>query len=83
MHPLELVQPGDVLICRLPQPRLSQLLANAGALVLESGGALSNAATLAREYGIPVVIASGATALIRDGQQVSVDGDRGYLQVLA
>lgn len=77
------IRPGDVLVCRNAPARCSVLLAKAGALVTDSGGILSNAATLAREHGIPAVMATGnATQIIRDGQRVAVDGDRGIVQIL-
>jgi len=50
----------------------------AAALVVETGGMLSHAAIVAREYGIPAVVgAKDATRVIREGQVVTVDGDTG------
>ncbi len=49
-----------------------------GALVTDTGGILSHAAIIAREYHIPAVVASGnATSVLRDGQIVIVDGTAG------
>jgi len=40
------------------------------ALVTDAGGLLSHPAIVAREYGIPAVVATGnATSLIGDGDQ--------------
>ena len=37
---------------------------------------------IAREYGIPAVVATGnATARLRDGQLVTVDGSTGFVEV--
>jgi pyruvate,water dikinase len=56
----------------------SVLFSRIGALVTDSGGILSHPAIIAREYGVPAVVATGnATAVLRDGQQVTVDGDAG------
>jgi pyruvate,water dikinase len=45
---------------------------------------LSHAATVAREYGIPAVVAvRGATSLIRDGQTVTVDGAAGKVNLVS
>jgi pyruvate,water dikinase len=61
----------------------SILFAKVGALVTDTGGILSHPAIIAREYGIPAVVATGnATELIRDGQQVLVDGDAGIVRLL-
>jgi pyruvate,water dikinase len=58
------------------------LFALAGAVVVDSGGAASHAAIVAREYGIPAVMGTGnATAVLADGQRVTVDADRGRVTV--
>jgi phosphoenolpyruvate-protein kinase (PTS system EI component) len=52
-------------------------------VVAETGGQLSHTAIVAREYGLPAVVSvKGAMRLIRDGQPLMVDGDRGrvYLE---
>jgi len=72
------IQPGDVLVCLITPPVWSVLFPSVGALVTDTGGVLSHPAIIAREYGIPAVVATGnATALPKDGQVVTVDGDKG------
>ena len=79
----ERLQPGDVLVCPITSPVWSILFAKVGALVTDSGGVLSHPAIIAREYGIPAVVATGnATQIISDGQQVVVDGNRGIVQLV-
>ena len=59
------------------------MFAKIGALVTDTGGILSHPAIIAREYGIPAVVATGnATKLIHDGQQICVDGDAGVVRIL-
>lgn len=54
-----------------------------GAAVIEIGSTLSHAAIVAREYGLPAVVnIPQATQLIRDGQQIRVDGDSGRVTIL-
>lgn len=55
----------------------------AGAAVTEIGSASSHAAIVAREYGIPAVVAiDNATSLLRDGQKIRVDGTNGIITLL-
>jgi len=81
-HQFDKLQPGDVMVCPITSPVWSILFANVGALVTDTGGILSHPAIIAREYGIPAVVATGnGTTLIRDGQQVEVDGDAGVVRI--
>jgi len=59
-------------------------IARAGGLIAEVGGRLSHGAIVAREYGIPAVMdVRDATHLLRDGQQVRLDGQRGTVEILS
>lgn len=78
------IQPGDVLVCPITSPVWSILFAKVGALVTDTGGILSHPAIIAREYGIPAVVATGnATQVIPDGQQITVDGNSGVVQLVS
>ncbi|MGW9552048.1 PEP-utilizing enzyme [Citricoccus zhacaiensis] len=72
------VRPGDVLVCRETDPAWTPLFTIAAAVVTETGGVLSHAVIVAREVGIPAVLAvpGAAEALIRVAA-VTVDGDAG------
>lgn len=77
------LQPGDVLVCPVTTPTWSPLFAVAGALVTDNGGVLSHAAIVARENGLPAVVGTvTATAVLRDGAEVVVDGSRGTVTKL-
>jgi phosphoenolpyruvate synthase/pyruvate phosphate dikinase len=72
------LRPGDVLVCPITSPVWSVLFPSVGALVTDTGGILSHAAIIAREYGVPAVVATGnGTSAWRDGQVVTVDGAAG------
>jgi pyruvate,water dikinase len=74
---------GDVLVTESTSEAFNILLPLLGALVTDSGGLLSHAAIVAREYGIPGVVGTReATGLIPDGASVRVDGDAGEVVVL-
>lgn len=78
-----LLQSGEVLVCPAIRPYLTPVLLLASALVTDRGSALSHGANLAREYGIPAVLATGeATETIHTGDPVLVDGDRGMVEIL-
>ncbi|HUR85580.1 MAG TPA: PEP-utilizing enzyme [Solirubrobacteraceae bacterium] len=74
---------GDVLLTEATTEAFNILLPLLGAIVTDSGGLLSHAALVAREYGIPGVVGTrNATDLIPDGARVRVDGDAGAVTVL-
>jgi pyruvate,water dikinase len=78
------IERGDVLVCEAFSPAWCAMFKRAGAVVADKGGILCNAASIAREYRIPAVVATGnGTLVIRDGCRVSVDGDRGVVTVLS
>lgn len=80
---LEKVQPGDVLVCPATSPAWSPVFTSIGALVTDTGGILSHAAIIAREFAIPTVVATGnATDLFADGQTITVDGDAGRVEAV-
>jgi pyruvate,water dikinase len=55
----------------------------ASAIVTDLGGPLSHSSIVAREYGIPAVVATGiATRRIVDGQTITVDGSAGTVELL-
>lgn len=69
---------GDILVCQLTDPEWTPLFGLASAVVADTGSALSHAAIVAREYGIPAVLGVGfATVRFKDGDRIRVDGDKG------
>lgn len=75
---------GEVLVCRYTDPEWTPLFSLASAVVSDTGGPLSHSAIVAREFGIPAVLATGdATKRLYDGCVVEVDGDNGVVNVLA
>jgi pyruvate,water dikinase len=73
---------GDVLVTESTTEAFNILLPLLGGIVTDSGGLLSHAAIVAREYGIPGVVGTrDATDRIDDGTMVRVDGDAGEVTV--
>ncbi|MBD1538296.1 phosphoenolpyruvate synthase [Arthrobacter sp. S13_S34] len=76
------MEPGDVLVARITTPAWTPLFAMASAIVTDVGGPLSHSSIVAREYGIPAVLGTGAaTQRLTTGQQVTVDGDAGTVTI--
>ena len=77
------IQQGDVLLTEATTEAFNIQLPLLSAIITDSGGALSHAAIIAREYGIPGVVGTrDATGRIADGTPVRVDGDEGTVTVL-
>jgi pyruvate,water dikinase len=74
----EALQPGEILVAPLTAPAWTPLFTKAAAVVTDVGSASSHASIIAREYGIPAVVGCGdATARLRTGMRVTVDGSTG------
>jgi pyruvate,water dikinase len=74
---------GEILVVPVTAPSWAPVFAKIKAAVSDIGGAMSHAAIVAREYGMPAVVGCGdATKRIRTGDRVRVDGDRGTVRVL-
>lgn len=69
---------GDILVAKATAPAWTQLFSLAAAVVTDGGTLAAHASLIAREYGIPAVVGTGdATARLRTGQTVTVDGGAG------
>jgi rifampicin phosphotransferase len=79
----EQLQPGEVLVTTVTNVGWTPLFPRAGAIVTDVGAPLSHAAIVARELGIPAVVGCGsATARLRTGDRVRVDGRQGTVYLL-
>jgi pyruvate,water dikinase len=81
-HPGEAdrVRPGEILVTRAVDPGWTPIFDRAGGLVLELGSQLSHGAVVAREMRLPAIAnIAGATRLLHDGEEVTVDGRAGVL----
>ena len=74
---------GDVLVAVSTSPSWRSHFQIAGAVVTQIGSPASHAAIVAREYGVPAVVAlDQITARLVDGQRVRVDGTRGTVTII-
>lgn len=80
---LDRVEPGDVLVCEATSPSWTPIFPRLAACLCDSGGPLTHAAIVCREYGLPSVCALGvAMQTLHDGDLVEVDGRAGTVTVL-
>jgi pyruvate,water dikinase len=75
------IEPGEILVAERTDPGWVMLFPLASGLVVERGSLLSHSAIVAREMGLPTVVAlQGATAWLTTGDLVQVDGNAGYVR---
>lgn len=74
---------GEILVAQHTDPGWITLFSMASALVVERGSLLSHAAIVSREMGIPAVVSvDNATAYIKDGDTIRVNGMNGTVEIL-
>jgi pyruvate,water dikinase len=74
------VQEGDILVTRMTNPDMVPAMRKVAAIVTDEGGMTCHAAIVSRELGTPAVVGTRtATATLRQGQLVTVDGEKGFV----
>jgi pyruvate,water dikinase len=72
---------GEILVAPVTAPAWTPLFTRAAAVVTDVGSPAAHASIIAREYGIPAVVGCGdATARLRTGMRVTVDGATGNVE---
>jgi pyruvate,water dikinase len=78
---LDKVEEGDIIVTEMTMPDMVPAMKRAVGIVTDEGGMTSHAAIVSRELGVPAVVGTGsATRQLRDGQQITMDGDKGTIQ---
>lgn len=81
LEDVEKFKEGDILVAESTDPSLTPVIALSKAIVTELGGTLSHAAIISREYGIPAVVGvENVTKIIKDGDMIEVDGNKGKVK---
>ncbi|AWB47092.1 phosphoenolpyruvate synthase [Paenibacillus sp. CAA11] len=79
----ELLKTGEILVASTTNIGWTPLFPKAAAIITDVGAPLSHAAIVARELGIPAVVGCGnATARLKTGDRVIIDGGQGSIQIL-
>jgi len=74
------VKEGDILVTRMTNPDMVPAMRKVAAIVTDEGGMTCHAAIVSRELGTPAVVGTKtATNTLKDGQLVTVDGEKGHI----
>lgn len=74
---------SEILVIHTTTPDILPFIKNVKAIVTEEGGILSHAAVISREFKIPCVIGTKiATKVLKDGDIVEVDAEKGIVKKL-
>ncbi|MCT1575587.1 pyruvate kinase [Oceanobacillus kimchii] len=75
---LEKVQDGDILVTYATDKEMMPAIEKAAAIITEEGGLTSHAAVVGLSLGIPVIVGvDNIFEILQDGQDITVDGNRG------
>jgi len=78
-----LLQPGEILVAPITAPSWASAFSVVSGVVTDIGGMMSHAAIVCREYGMPAVVSTGfASARLKTGQRIRIDGRAGTVEVL-
>jgi len=77
------VKSGDILVTYMTSPDFLPAMKKAAAFVTDEGGLTCHAAIIAREMKKPCIIGTKiATRILKDGDLVEVDADKGILKII-
>ncbi|AEF37807.1 conserved hypothetical protein [Mycolicibacter sinensis] len=74
------LEPGEVLVAAFTDTGWTPFFAYAAAVVIDTGGEMSHAAVVAREFGIPCIVGtSHGSVALKSGHIIEVDGSSGQV----
>lgn len=74
---------GDILVTTMTTPDFVILMQKSSAIITDIGGLLCHAAIISRELNKPCVIGTKfATQVLKDGDMVEVDADKGMVKII-
>jgi len=77
------VEPGEILVSPTTDPSWSSVMFISAGLVVDIGGALSHAAIVARELGLPCVVNTRhGSQVLQTGDLLRVDGAAGTVEII-
>ncbi|MEI6627591.1 MAG: PEP-utilizing enzyme, partial [bacterium] len=77
------VKEGFILVAGQTRPQLMPLILKCSGIITDEGGITSHAAIVSRELKIPCVIGTKiATQVIKDGDMVEIDANKGVIKII-
>jgi pyruvate,water dikinase len=77
------IEEGAILVCPFTDPGWTPILGRVRGVITETGGLLSHAAIICREYGIPALLSvPDATSRIPDRSQIHLRASLGCVEIL-
>ena len=74
------VQEGDVMVATMTNPDMVPAMKKVVGIITDEGGMTCHAAIVSRELGTPAVVGTKqATSLLKEGQIVTIDGEKGLI----
>ena len=74
------VKDGDIMVTKMTNPDMVPAMRRVSAIVTDEGGMTCHAAIVSRELGTPAVVGTKkATKVLKDGQIITVDGEKGTI----
>lgn len=74
---------GDIMVAHATFPGLVPAMKKASAIVTDEGGLACHAAIVSRELGVPCIVGTKiATKILKDGDIVEVDANKGEVKIL-
>jgi pyruvate,water dikinase len=78
----ENMEPGEIMVCYRTDPGWAPLFPNASAILVERGSLLSHSAVVARELGIPTIVAiPNLMESLKTGDEITVFANDGRVEV--
>ena len=80
---MEKMNQGDVLVSTATTPSIVPAMKKAAAIISDEGGLTCHAAIVSRELGTPCVVGTKiATKVLKDGDMVEVDAEKGVVTII-
>jgi phosphohistidine swiveling domain-containing protein len=77
------VKEGDIMVAPETTPDFVPAVQRAKAIITDMGGIISHAAIISREFGIPCVVGTrNATKVLKDGDYIELDANKGTVKKL-
>ncbi|MCL2301349.1 MAG: PEP-utilizing enzyme [Firmicutes bacterium] len=80
IHDIHRLKAGDILVTNYTDPAWTAVFSKLSGVITETGGFLSHAAVVSREYGLPcILVVKNATSVIHDGDEITMNCETGEI----